>query len=404
MNTKLGFSQAAELLSGQSSTVWTIHDRACAKLSAGEDIQLLSVGDPDLDTLDSTIEHAINSLKKGRTHYSPGAGELDLRKTIADIETRTAQRPCSANEVLIFPGATNAIYTVMACLLNTGDEVVIPEPMYIGYHGIFDIIGAKVVNVAMQADNLFRLDIEQVKNAITDKTRVLFLNTPGNPAGNIIPAETLTELAAYCLERNIWLVCDEVYSMITFEEPHVSLRRVAASLDNIIIIDGLSKSHAMTGWRLGWSVAAESVTERLLGFTSSIIFGCCQFIQDTARYALMNDEQYMTDIRREYKKRRDYVCDRIAAIPGLRYQPPKAGMFIMIDVTEIAKDGYAFAELLLQNQGVSVLPGEGFGATTKGFVRLSLTLPVSELTTALDRVEKFVLAQSAVGNHSTRLT
>lgn len=393
MNKRLQYSQAVTRLSQDSPNVWKIHDRACAKQAAGEDIIFLSVGDPDLDTLESTINHVIDSLKRGRTHYSSGAGELDLRQTIADIEIAAADKPCSPDEVLIFPGATHAIFTVMSCLLNPGEEVIIPEPMYIGYHGIFDIIGANIVAVPLQTNNNFKLSVDSIKSAITDNTRVLFLNTPGNPAGNIIPEQSLKELAAFCRQRNIWVVCDEVYSMITFEKRHVSLRKAAESLDNIIVIDGLSKSHAMTGWRMGWTVASQEITERLLSFTSSVIFGCCQFVQDAAKHALINDEAYILEVRDEYRKRRDYVCKRIAAIPSLECQLPEAGMFVMIDVTKIASDGYVFAEQLLEEQGVSILPGAGFGDNTQGFVRLSLTLAVDELSTALDRLENYANTQ-----------
>lgn len=395
MNQSLGYSQAVDRLSGESSKVWQVHDRACQMMEDGKDIILLSVGDPDLDTLDSTIEHTISSLRQGRTHYSPGAGELGLRTVIAGIEQRASGKYCSPDEVLIFPGATNAIFTVMSCLLNRGDEVIIPEPMYIGYHGIFDIIGAKVKGIPLDQSKQFALDPNVVKQAISEETRVLFLNTPGNPAGNMIPAEILADLAAYCLKRNIWIVCDEVYSMITFDKRHVSLRSAAHSLENVIIVDGLSKSHAMTGWRLGWTVASQAITSRLLNFSSSTIFGCCQFIQDAAKFALQNDEQYMDSIRQEYKKRRDYVCSRLMKIPGLRCQPPQAGMFVMMDVSEVATDGYAFAEILLERTGVSVLPGEGFGINSSHFVRLSLTLSVDMLERAMDRIEQFMLQQAA---------
>lgn len=395
MTTGLTFSKSIQRLSQRSSNVWDIHDKACARLDAGEEIHLLSVGDPDLATLDTTINHTIESLRKGRTHYSPGAGEAELLKTIAEIEAKASQKPCSPDEVLIYPGATHAIYSVMACLLDDGDEIVVPEPMYIGYHGIFDAIGAKVVNVPLEVHDNFNLDADAVKAAISENTKVLFLNTPGNPAGNMIAPEVLADLAQYCLQRNIWLVCDEVYSMITYDKRHTSIRRAAAKLDNIIIIDGLSKSHAMTGWRLGWSVAPAAVTEKLLQFSSSIIFGCCQFIQDAATFALKNDEAYMNSMREEYKTRRDYAYKRLKTMPGLKCQAPQGGMFLMVDVTDIAADGFAFASDLLDKQGVSVLPGEGFGPSTKGFVRISLTLGVSELEKALDKVEQYTLSLKA---------
>ena len=389
MKEGLPFSRLSDRLAGKSSSVWDVHNRACQLLEQGEDIILLSLGDPDMVTLDSTIEHAVSSLKNGRTHYPPVAGEPGLRKVIADIEYRTSGKPCSPDEVIIFPGATNAIFSVMSCLLNKDDSVIVPEPMYIGYRSIFDTIGAHIIGVPSDQKKGFCLDVDQIKHSVTTNTRVMFLNTPGNPAGNIISADVLRELAAWCLERNIWLVCDEVYSMITFEQRHISLRAAAASLENVIIVDGLSKSHAMTGWRLGWTVAVSPITNRLLSFSTATVFGCSQFIQDAACYALKNDKQYMQEIRHEYQRRRDYVCSRLMAMPSLHCRPPAAGMFIMLDVSEVAHDGKDFAEKLLDRTGVSVLPGEAFGKNSKQLVRLSLTLPLERLKIAMDRIEGF---------------
>ena len=209
----------------------------------------------------------------------------------------------------------------------------------------------------------------------------------------MIPGDQLRHLANFCLEKDIWLICDEVYSMITFERKHISARTAAKSLENVIVIDGLSKSHAMTGWRLGWTVAPTNVVEKLLNFTSATIFGCSQFIQDAAAFAMQNDGEYIQSITSEYKARRDYACERIAQIDGLQCHKPEAGMFLMVDVSEVAEDGLMFAQRLLAEEGISVLPGEGFGAGTKNFVRLSLNHPVEELEKAFDRIEKFVSSQ-----------
>jgi len=383
------FSATTRRLAGDSSPVWAVHDRALQRLADGENIYLLSVGDPDLPTLPSTIRATIDSLEKGRTHYAPGRGELALRQTIADIEVRASQKPCDPDEIVIFPGATNAIYSVLACLLDPGDEIVVLDPMYVGYEGIFQALELRKVGVPLDVVNNFAFDVDGVKAAITDTTKLVFLNTPSNPAGNIIQQSELHELAAYCRERNVWLVCDEVYSMITFEEQHVSLRRAADHIDNVIIVDGLSKSHAMTGWRLGWTVAQKTVSDRLLEFTSSTVFGCCQFVQDAAAFALTNDEEYINGVREEYRQRRNYVCERVAAISGISCHVPKAGMFVMIRVDEVAEDGLAFAEALLAEQGVSTLPGVGFGDCTASYVRVSLAQPINVLLPAFDRMQAF---------------
>jgi len=394
------YSALAERLDADTSGVWSVHERACALQASGEAVYLLSVGDPDLPTLPSTVDHAIESLRNGRTHYAPGAGERRLREVIAEIEQRAAGRPCSPDDIIVFPGATNAIFSAMSCLLDVGDEVIVAEPMYIGYRGLFNALGATVVPVALGVNDGFRLSLEAVSAAITQRTRVVFINTPGNPAGNMIPADQLRALADLCWKRNIWLVSDEVYSMITFEERHVSLRTAAEQLENVIVIDGLSKSHAMTGWRLGWAVSHRDFARHLLQFFSATVFGCCQFVQDAAVFALQNDEEYMAEVRAKYKARRDFVCERIASIPRLDCTVPKAGMFVMVDVRGLGVDGLRFADALLEAQRVSVLPGAGFGQSTRDYVRLSLAQPLPYLDEAMNRIERFVKSRSEISADS----
>jgi arginine:pyruvate transaminase len=382
------FSRAIDRMAVDTSTVWGVHQKAIALKEQGEDIILFSIGDPDLPTLDITVNHAIDSLKAGRTHYSPGAGELPLRQAIADIETRSS-RHTTIEQIVIHPGGTNAIFTTLSCFLNEGDEIVIPSPMYVGYQGLLAAVGATVITVPLDTENNFFLDVSAVKQAFSDSTRVLFLNTPGNPGGNIIEEEQLRDLAAFCLERGVWIVSDEVYSMITFGTRHVSLLKAAQSLENVVVIDALSKSHSMTGWRMGWTVSSEDTAKRILDFASGTIFGCCQFVQDAAAFALQNDEEYMRAIADEYRVRRDYALERIGRISGLRANQPKAGMFIMVDVSPVAADGLVFAEGLLAHGGVSVLPGIAFGETSRQFVRLSLTHPVHIMSKAFDRIERY---------------
>ena len=383
-------SHLAHRLRDDGPDVWGIHDRACAMAERGEQVFLLSVGDPDLPTLPSTIEAAVNSLKQGRTHYAPGRGEISLRRTIAAIEARASDKACDPDEIVIFPGATNAIYSVLACLVDPGEDVVVAEPMYVGYEGLFRALDINVRTFALDAATGFALDPAAARAAVTPRTRVMLLNTPGNPAGNMIPPGQLQELAAWCRQHDIWLVCDEVYSMITFEQAHTSLRKAAATLDNVVIVDGLSKSHAMTGWRLGWTVSPLPLADRLLDFTSATLFGCCQFVQDAAVHALTNDEEYIAGVRDEYRLRRDYVCRRVREIPGLHCEVPEAGMFVMVNVADTGIDGLEFAAQLLEEERVSVLPGLGFGASSSDYVRISLTLPVATMTPAFDRIAAFV--------------
>jgi len=384
------FSQLTRRLDSDSSEAWRVHDQAMQMQQRGQDVVILSVGDPDFRTPDPIVDNAVSHMRVGRTHYSPALGEMNLRRAVADYESRTSPHPCSENEVSIYPGVTSAIYTVMNCLLDKGDEIIIVDPLYVGYEPIMRAIDANIKTVLALPEHGFEPQLEDIIAAISADTRVVFINTPGNPTGAIISPQTLKDLASHCYEKNIWLVCDEVYSMFTYEKPHISLRTATEKLDNIIVIDGLSKSHAMSGWRVGWVVAPAELTRHLGNFTAMSLFGIPQFIQDAAAFALNNDEYYVKEMRDKYRKRRDLVCDRLSSMPHLTFHRPESGMFIMINVSNLFEDDKEFAQKLLDAEAVSVLPGSAFGKATCGFVRLSLAQPEDVIMKGCDRLEKFV--------------
>ncbi len=383
------YAAITERLSQGDSDVWAVHDRALEMEREGADVILLSVGDPDFRTPDPIIDNAVSYLRVGRTHYSPSLGELKFRRAVADLETATSPHPCSVDEVAIFPGATAAIYAVLSCLLDDGDEIVIPEPMYVGYTPIMAALNASVTYVPLDGERGFVLDTQAIKAAISDRTRVVFINTPGNPTGSIIPAAKIRELADYCRERGVWLLCDEVYSMFCYEGKHVSARASANHLDNVIMVDGLSKSHAMSGWRMGWVVAPAELVQHLGRFSGATLFGSPQFIQDASAFALENDQEYVESMRDEYRERRDLVLERLNAVENLRCIRPHAGMFIMCDVSGTGMDGSEFARRLLEEQAVSVIPGDAFGPSAHDFVRIGLAQKRTVLKRACRRIREF---------------
>jgi arginine:pyruvate transaminase len=386
----LPLSDMCKRLLGPSDDVWQIHYDALARAARGEDIVLMSVGDPDFDTPEEIIETLVSRIRKGRTHYSPAEGELELRQAIADLETQGTGRTFTPDNFVVLPGATAAIYASLACICNPGDEVVIPEPMYIGYRPMLSALGLQARTVALDLANDCTLDVDAILAQVNVRTKAVLINTPGNPFGNIVPRQTLAKLAEALLAQGVWLLCDEVYSLFTFDEPHVSLLKAAKDLDNVIVVDGLSKSHAMTGWRIGWVASPASLTRAITAYSGSAFFGCSQFIQDAAAYALVHNGPHVDDMREAYRRRRDYILRRLDDIPQLSYVRPKAGMFVMMDVSRISNSGRVFAQDLLAAQGVSVIPGEGFGEVAKDFVRLSLTHKTNMLAEAMDRIERFV--------------
>ncbi len=384
--TNLPFSAMHERLAQPGSDVWEVHYDALARQEAGEDVLLLSVGDPDFDTPSYISQHVIERINAGRTHYSPAAGEWELRHTIAELESQSTGRVIDGSQVTIFPGATAALTAVVATIANSGDGIVVPEPMYIGYRGIFSALNIDVQSVPLATDD-FTLNVDQLIARIQPSTKAVLVNTPGNPCGNIIPPDSLARLADVCRDRDIWMICDEVYSLITFDSPHTSLLKCTDDLSNVIVIDGLSKSHAMTGWRVGWTVTDLPMAEALERYSGATLFGVSQFIQDGAAYALAHDAQDIERMRSTYQKRRDEVMRRVAANQLLTAYPPQGGMFVMLDVSQVAENGDLFARRLLDEQGVSTIPGSGFGKSTSQFVRISLTASDDTLDAAFDRID-----------------
>jgi arginine:pyruvate transaminase len=384
------YSKVTQRLNTDSGDAWRVHEQAMSMQKKGEDVILLSIGDPDFRTPEPIIDNAVSHMRVGRTHYSPALGELNLRRAVADYETKTSTHVCRASEVSIYPGVTSAIFTVLSCLLDAGDEIVIVDPTYVGYVPVLQALNVSLKTVLCLSKHNFEPQMDDFVAAISDETRVVFVNTPGNPTGTIISRDTLARLASYCYERNIWLVCDEVYSMFTYENPHISLRTAAERLDNIVVIDGLSKSHAMSGWRVGWAVAPVELTAHLGRFSSMSMFGSPQFIQDAAAFALNNDEYYVREMRNKYQTRRDLVCSRLEEIPKLECLRPESGMFIMVDVSALFADDKEFAQRLLDAEKVSVLPGSAFGQSTRGHIRFSLVQPEEVLIEGCKRLERFV--------------
>jgi arginine:pyruvate transaminase len=386
----LSYSDLSNRLKIQTIDVWGVHAEAQKKLEQGEDIIMLSLGDPDFPTPREITDKLVQQVHLHRTHYSPAGGEPSFLQALADLETRVENKPFLPENFTIFPGGTAALTGVLNCILSPGDEIIVPEPMYIGYHSILQGIGAKLISVPLDVDNDFELDIELIKQAVTPATKAVMVNTPGNPAGNVMTRECLAELASVTRDLGLWLICDEVYSLFTYEEDHVSLLLAAENLDNVIVIDSLSKSHAMSGWRIGWAVASEEMTSALHAYCGATFFGCSQFIQDAAAFALSFNAPHILNMKKEYRARRDYVVDTVERLNGLSCYKPKAGMFVMVDTSQVASSGAEFAQKMLEKAGVSSIPGVGFGGNTKDYVRMSLTQPKRVLETAFGRIAKVI--------------
>ena len=388
--SSLSYSRMAERLRHDHDDVWGVHYDAVARQANGEDVILMSVGDPDFATPKDISAQLLASIEAGRTHYSPPAGELNLRTAIAELECEATGRNFTPEQFVIMPGATGALFAVLATICDPGDEIIVPEPMYIGYRGIITALGLSVKSVTLNIDQQCALDVEEVLAQVTPRTRACLVNTPGNPFGNVVPKDVLHGLAEGLRQRGVWLISDEVYSLLTFEAPHDSLLKCTDDLSNIIVIDGLSKSHAMTGWRVGWIVSNLEMSDALSRYSGAALFGCSQFIQDAAAYALRTNGPYVDQMCERYRERRDYVVRRVGDIPRLDCVVPQAGMFVMLDFRQVSNDVPGLVQRLLDEQGVSLVPGIGFGASAQHFARGSLTHELDVLAEVFDRLEAFL--------------
>jgi arginine:pyruvate transaminase len=383
------FSPLSDRLARDDTQAWNVHRLASEMRARGEDVIMLTIGDPDFETPPVVVEAAYASMRAGRTHYAYSQGDPALRTEIAKRAATWAGRPVDASRVVFFPGAQAAMYCVCTSVLGEGDEVIVPEPFYATYPGIFAAAGATVVNVPLRPENAFQLDVAEVAAAVTERTRAVVLTTPHNPTGAALPAETLAALGELCSAHDLWLVSDEVYGSLLFGgQKHASVLAVDGAEQRIAGISSLSKSHAMTGWRTGWAVVPEELKERLVLLLDCMLFGSPPFIADAAAIALREADAATAEMRAAYESRAAVVA-RIDGQAGLRCHMPMGGMFIMLDVRATGISGTEFAERLLEREGVSVLPIEAFGPSGAGHVRLALAADEDTLAEGCRRIASF---------------
>jgi arginine:pyruvate transaminase len=380
------YSALTQRIAGEGAAAWQIHDRALELREQGADVLLLSIGDPDFETPKPIVQAAIASLLAGDTHYPEVRGNRGLRNSIARQHRQRSGQPVDADHVIVFPGAQCAVYSVAQCLLDPCDEVIIAEPMYVTYEGVIGACAAKLVSVPVRSANGFRVDPADVAARITPKTRAILLNSPNNPSGASLSLPIWQALAALCIRHDLWLISDEVYSDLLYEGKHISPASLPGMAERTATINSLSKSHAMSGWRVGWVIGPKPMAEHLVNLSLSMLFGIPDFVQNAAQLALDQDLPEVACMREEYRQRRDLVCASLSLCPSLRPVRPDGGMFVMVDVRKTGLSAQHFAERLLEGYGVSVLAGEAFGPSAAGYIRIGLVVDQTRLADACRRM------------------
>lgn len=342
---------------------------------------MLTIGEPDFDTPQAIKAAAWAALEENQTHYAPNQGVEPLRKAVAEYETGRGMA-CEPSQVLITVGATGALFTALLGILNPGEEVIIPTPAFSLYETITTIAGGKSVALDTAKDG-FQITEASLNALITDRTKAIVLNSPNNPTGAVLSAESLAAVKRAVAGRPIYIICDNVYNQLSYGDcPDLS--RDGELADQILLCQSFSKPYAMTGWRVGYLIGPQAVMDRLLLLHAAEVAAVPTFVQSACIAALHTD---VSPMRQEYKARRDYVLERLEQM-GLTFPRPEGAFYVFVDISRFGLPGEVFCERMIREAAVAAVPGSCFGA--EGFIRLSYCCSREELERGMERLEKFI--------------
>lgn len=383
------FSALADRLAGRDTGAWKVHVEAARRRAAGADVITLTIGDPDQAPPEPVVAATVAALRRGHTGYAPILGYPEVRAAIAARVARRTGRPCAADNIVVVPGAQAGLYCALQCLAGPGDEVVVPEPVYATYPAVIAAAGAQMVSVPLLPERGFHPDLDALARAVGPRTRVLWINSPHNPTGAVFTAAEIAAIAQICVERDLWLLSDEVYEDLAFARPHTSAWSLPGMAERTVVVSSLSKSHAMPGFRLGWIIGPPELAEHLFALLLAMLYGGPPFVQDGALAALSADLPEAAALAAAYRARAAMLSGLLAAAPGCRVTPPEGGMFVLLDVRGTGLDAPEFALRLLEQEDVAVLPCDGFGASAAGHLRIALCAPDERLAEAGQRIVRF---------------
>lgn len=358
-------------------------------VSEMKDAISLGVGEPDFETPWHIREEAIYSLEKGRTVYTSNAGLKELKVEICRYLKRRCGLDYPDKDILVTVGGSEAIDAALRTMVDPGDEVLIPEPCFVSYVPCVSLAGGVPVTIELKEENEFRLTKQELLDAITDKTKILMISFPNNPTGAIMEEKDLREIAEVIVEKDLFVISDEIYSELTYGRKHVSIASMPGMKERTIVINGFSKSFAMTGWRLGYAAGPELIIRQMIKVHQFAIMCAPTTSQYAAVEALRNGDSDVEMMRDAYDKRRRYLVTRLREI-GLECFEPYGAFYAFPSIKGLGMTSDEFASKLLEEEKLAIVPGTAFGNCGEGFLRISYAYSIEQLKTALDRIESFV--------------
>jgi len=372
-----------------TETAFEVLAKAKALEKQGKDIVHLEIGEPDFDTPKNIKEAAIKAINSGYTHYGPSAGLPELRETIAQYISKTRGIKVEADEVVVTPGAKPIMFFSILALVNPGEEVLYPNPGFPIYESMANFVGAKAVPIPLKEENDFRMDQEYVKKKITKKTKMIILNSPENPTGGVLTRDDLKVIADCISGRDdVFVLSDEIYSRIIYEGEHESIASLPGMKEKTILLDGFSKTYAMTGWRLGYGVMRKDIAQKVAQLQTNLNSCTCTFTQIAGIEALTGPQTEPERMDAEFKKRREVIVSGLNAIKGITCKKPHGAFYVFPNITKTGMSSRELGDYLLYEAGVAVLPGTSFGKYGEGYLRLSFANSIENIKKALDRIEK----------------
>jgi aspartate aminotransferase len=372
-----------------TETAFEVLNNARALERQGKDIVHLEIGEPDFDTPANVVEAAVNALHKGWTHYGPSAGLPELRQAIAEYVSRTRGVPVASDEVVVVPGGKPIIFFSILSLVDEGDEVIYPNPGFPIYESMINYVGGHAVPIQLREERDFGLDVNEFASLINDRTRLIILNSPQNPTGGVLSKSAIHDIADAIGDRNIMVMSDEIYSRLIFEGEHFSIMSIPGFKERTILLDGFSKTYAMTGWRMGYGVMRPDLAAHVTRLMTNSNSCTASFTQVAGVEALRGDQSSVDRMRDEFKRRRDAFVAGLNRIKGFSCRMPKGAFYAFPNITGTGWPSKKLANAILEEAGVACLSGTAFGDYGEGYLRFSVANSLENLHKALERIQQW---------------
>jgi aspartate/methionine/tyrosine aminotransferase len=374
-----------------TETAFEVLNKARALERQGKNIIHLEIGEPDFDTPGNVVEAAVQALHKGWTHYGPSAGLPELRQAIAEEVSRTRGVDVKSDEVVVVPGGKPIIFFAILALADPGDEVIYPNPGFPIYESMINYVGAHAIPIRLQEQKDFGFDAGELASLITDRTKLIILNSPHNPTGGVLTKQDIRDIAEVIGDRNIIVLSDEIYSRLIFEGEHYSIMSVPGFKDRTLLLDGFSKTYAMTGWRMGYGVMRPDLATHITRLMTNSNSCTASFTQVAGIEALRGDQSSVEKMRLEFMRRRDAFVAGLNKIKGFSCRMPKGAFYVFPNITQTGWKSKKLADALLEDAGVACLSGTAFGDFGEGYLRFSVANSLENLNQAQQRVADWAM-------------